>query len=347
MNNIYKKINEKLKEIQLIRQEFSLDPSNLNLKKRFYQKKIEIIDLIKQEKQGKAITAKDLFKKGIPVIKKHVTGINSFDRLLGGIPENCFIQIAGASGSGKTSLSLKIMAKLAQNMKIVHFDFEMGEIKLALKLKKLLTSNIQQENYIIDFSSYDLDDLISEIEIYSKEGIKFFLIDSKMKIEVKGIYSAYDSSRIISKELQRLTRENNITIILINQLSETAIREGIATLKGGNDQKYDSDIILMLYKYYPASQENDERKKLNLPPKPDNTKRQLFVAKNRLGKDEIHTDILIKEIEFPPTAVKEITPELKDEEDELKETKNSYYYTPEIDEALQSALAKEKEKIPF
>ena len=325
-NNVYQQINKLLKDLQEIRNRISQEPDNLNHKKAYYKKKIEIIDLIKQEKELKSITAKELLKRGIPLIERYATNIPTLDRALnGGIPLGNFIQLAGASGAGKTTLSLKIMSEIAKKERIVHFDFEMGEYKIAKELSRFLKTEKQLENYIIDFSSYNLNDLISEIEIYSKEGIKFFLIDSKMKIETDAGYSYYESSRIISKELQKMVRENNITIILINQLSEAAIKDGMATLKGGNDQKYDSDIIIMLYKYYYMDEENLERKKMGIPLKPDNTKRQLFIAKNRLGEDEVGYDLPISELEIE-SSVMEITPNIDEElniKNEISEDNNN------------------------
>ena len=348
-----KKLQDILKEIKEIRKRLSEDPENLDLKRRLYKKKIEAIDLIKQEKTQRAISAKELLAKGEIIIQRYATNIPTLDKALdGGIPLGDFIQLAGASGAGKTSLALKIMSELSKKEKVVHFDFEMGEFKLAKKLKKYLLSEQQLENYLIDFSSYKLDELINEIELYSKEGIKFFLIDSKMKIEVPGITTAYDVSRIISKELQRLTRENNITIILINQLSESAIKEGIATLKGGNDQKYDSDTILILYKYYPVTEENMERKKNGLPLKADPTRRQLFIAKNRLGEDEKSYDIYIDEL-APTEEVKELEPEIEISIPEMElEAKNEnkindFELSEEDEEFIKSLLDKEGGALPF
>ena len=53
---------------------------------------------------------------------------------------------------------------------------------MVARLDKLLVTDAQLDNLIVDSRTRDLDQMINEIRIYAKKGIKFFAIDSKMKI---------------------------------------------------------------------------------------------------------------------------------------------------------------------
>ncbi len=63
-----------------------------------------------------------------------------------------------------------------------------------------------------------------------------------MKIEVSGNEDEYLKISMITKELSKLCQKLDIIIILINQLSESDIKNGRLSFKGSGDQQYDSDI---------------------------------------------------------------------------------------------------------
>lgn len=285
-NNKVKEILQKVNELK-IKLGNTLDFVEENkLKAEIYELKAKAHRMLIDGKSKRpSISAKELLAKKLKEPIYFETGIFAIDTKLKGIPLGALVQIAASSGAGKTTLMLKILSTFAKTQKVVHFDFEMGDIKLARKLNKLLTTDEQLENYIIDFQSYKLEDLVREIELYSAQGIHFFVIDSRMKIQTDEKFIA-DSTAKISSELQRLCRENNITIMLINQMSEEALKNGRAVLKGGNDQFYDADIVMFLYK--PLL----NRGKDGLPDEYDDTRRVFVVSKNRFGKE--YTDEIRK-----------------------------------------------------
>ena len=92
----------------------------------------------------------------------------------------------------------------------------------------------------------DLDDLVREIELYAYEGIKFFGIDSKMKISVKGNDPEHLKISKISSTLSKLCAKKDIIIFLINQISEDDMKSKRLSLKGSGDQKYDADLLFFL-----------------------------------------------------------------------------------------------------
>ena len=153
------------------------------------KKRADLIDklykMIKEEREkSPTFTAKELLSKNPPVLEFFKTGIRAIDNNLGGLIKGGFIQVAAASGAGKTTMMARLLANLAEHNKVAHFDFEMGEYKLFFLLKNFLKSQKQLENYHINTETHKLDDLIREITYLSDQGIKIFLIDSKMKSEI-------------------------------------------------------------------------------------------------------------------------------------------------------------------
>ena len=73
--------------------------------------------------------------KSKPILPKYSTGIFWLDDYMkGGFKEGSFINIAGQSFSGKSTLVLKILGNIASYNKCLFFSFEMYENLLADKL---------------------------------------------------------------------------------------------------------------------------------------------------------------------------------------------------------------------
>lgn len=224
----------------------------IKLQRELYSKKIQLLDLIHEKDKARAgITARELIKRveSMPKVPKFETGMYKLDSAFkGGFETGLFINLAGESFAGKTTLLLNLLANLSRGRKNVFFNFEMGDKLFVNKLKELRLNDKQLDNLIIDSDTSNLNDLIMEIEIYAEEGIKFFAIDSKMKITVNSSGKEYEQISKMSKELARLCARKDITILLVNQMSEEDIKNKRLAFKGGGDQKYDSDIALFLVK---------------------------------------------------------------------------------------------------
>jgi KaiC/GvpD/RAD55 family RecA-like ATPase len=283
----FKKIEEieiRNKDIarQIEQAERNGDPSRFELKKELYANKIEIINLITIDEQRAGITATQLIDlvEAMPKQPKYAIGIDAIDReltsfedkrfgILGGIETGTFINLAGESGAGKTTLTIDILANVSRNFKTVFFNHEMGLRRIASRLQRRLKDRSQRDNMIIDSSTDKIDDLVMEITLYARDGIKFFVIDSRMKIKAQGD-SDVQRNADISYKLSKVTREKDIIVILINQMSEADIKDKRLALKGGGDQKYDSDMTLFYVK--------DDK---------DLTKRKLVCTKNRTGDENL------------------------------------------------------------
>lgn len=226
-------------------------PERYKLKKELYENKIKMIEIITVEEKRAGITAREL-KRLVelrPKVPRYETGVEPLDRELnGGIEIGTFVQLAGESGVGKTHLTLEILSNIANYSKSVFFNFEMGDTRIVKRLNRLLKNDAQWDNLIIDKDSRDIDTLCNEIILYAREGVKFFTIDSKMKIEVGGNLEEHQKYSSITSRLAKLSQQHDIIIFLINQMSEQDIKNRRLAFKGSGDQQYDSDISLFYIK---------------------------------------------------------------------------------------------------
>lgn len=223
----------------------------IKLKKELYNNKLTMLDLLHEADKTSGVSARDFIQrvKNMPHVPRYATGITALDqKLKGGFESGMFVQLGGESGVGKTHLFLEIVSNIAVGKQSVLFSFEMGSRLLEKRLSRLLTKESQLDNLIIDTTTRNLNDLIMEIELYAKKGIKFFAIDSKMKIEVPNEQDEVKKTSIISNALSKLSQRRDIIVMLINQMSEESIKNKRLTFKGGGDQKYDADIALFYVK---------------------------------------------------------------------------------------------------
>lgn len=270
-------LQNKTKELQKqIHRSITAD-DKINLTRELYKTKLQLLDLIHEKDKARAgMTARELILKvdSMPKLPKFETGMSKIDASFGGgFETGLFINLAGESGAGKTTLLMHLLGNLSQGGKTVFFNFEMGDRLFVKKLKELRLNDTQLDNLIIDSDTNKLEDLLMEIELYAEDGIKFFAIDSKMKIYSNNQWQEYQQISNMSKELSRLSARKDIVIFLINQMNEEDIKNKRLAFKGSGDQKYDSDIALFLVK------ENEQRK--------------LICTKNRMNDRLFNIDITI------------------------------------------------------
>ena len=181
--------------------------------------------------------------KSKPQAIKYKTGHRVIDYKMGGFSEGSFINVAGVNFSGKTTLVLDIIQNISNHNRAVFFSFEMYENLLISN--KLVDSSIDN-NLVIVQDKYDLLQIEAIIRNEAEKGVKFFAIDSKMKIKANVKQQDYQKVSTISSTLARLTQELGIIILLINQMALTDIREKRLEFKGSGDVSYDSDVSLFI-----------------------------------------------------------------------------------------------------
>jgi len=251
----------------------------IKLKKKLYQNKIAMLDLIsKEDKERTMLTARQLKAKvdSEPIPPRYETGIHILDnKLKGGIETGTFIQLSGESGAGKTSLVLAILANISKYKRADFFNFEMGDRRIVNRLVNLFDIESQWDNLHIDSYTRHIDKLVDEITLSARDGVKFFMIDSMMKIETD-TDNIIESQSEVSYKLSKLAQGKELIIFLINQQSEDALKNKRLSLKGSNSQKYDADIVFFLVV------EKDIRK--------------LICAKNRQDEYTFSLDITLDDV---------------------------------------------------
>jgi len=220
----------------------------LKYKRELFTNKLTMIDMITAEEKRNGITAAELRKlvASKPTAPRYELGITPLDEALhGGIELGSFIQLAGSSGAGKTYLTLEVLSNVVNYSKAVFFNFEMSDTRIIKRLTTLLSNEDQWNNLIIDNDSRELTELCNEITLHARDGIKFFVIDSKMKIYIKNERMAdHQKFSMITKELSRLSQKLDVVVFLINQISEDDLKTKRLAFKGSGDQMYDSDLAL-------------------------------------------------------------------------------------------------------
>lgn len=196
--------------------------------------------------EGKIETAYDIEQrvKSKPKQPKMLTGVPWLDKRTGGIERGTFINLAGQSFSGKSTLVLNVLANISAYKKTCFFSFEMYEDKLIKKIKHL-DDNVKKNINIVQ-KEYRLEGIDAIVRQQAKDGVVFFAIDSRMKINVGISGKEHEKISHLSNHLARLCQELGIIIILINQISEEDLKNGRMSLKGSGDQYYDSDMILFI-----------------------------------------------------------------------------------------------------
>jgi len=217
----------------------------------------------------------------------------------GGFSLGNFIQIAGAKGTGKSSLMMKLLTGFSNYEKVGWFDFEMGEDRVVSKLKAF---SHDEDNLLYYSASRALADVTDEIKFLNVLGVKHFVIDSAMKITVKDA-DRYDKFSKISGELSALTSYLGINIYMINQMSQSAERDGHLSIKHGNDAEYDADYIFYLLNAIQLDENGKPMEDETGILLKDPSKRILKCDKNRQDErlfsvEILKTDIFSKPIEI-------------------------------------------------
>ena len=210
-----------------------------------------MIALITVTDKRNGISAKELIAmvKDRPPAIRYSTGISPLDRELnGGFAVGSLVILGGGSFTGKTFITLEMLTNISEYSKTVFFNFEMGDTKIADRLNRMRLSNNQLTNLIVDKDSRNITDIETEMILYARSGCKFFVIDSKMKIDVSGNMSQNDKSSHITNTLSRIAQKYDIIIFLINQISEENLKSGYFGFKGSGDQLYDADYALFYTK---------------------------------------------------------------------------------------------------
>ncbi len=151
-------------------------------------------------------------------IKRIVTEINEFDRVLGGgiVPESVVL-IGGEPGVGKSTLLLSVSSILSRsNKKVLYFTGEESLSQIKMRSERL---NLKPDNlYLI--SMIGLEELKSVVKELKPD---FLIIDSIQTInsEKTGmIGGSIASLKYITSELIDISKNNGITVFIVGHITK-------------------------------------------------------------------------------------------------------------------------------
>lgn len=287
-------INERIKVANIMgydaKSEYVKDIKSMMIEKN--KLKIEIEDYyqkIRASRVGAYETITEFFERMDSILEKdddgnvlhhyYKLGIDALDKEFfngKGVYSNSLISIGADSAVGKTTLALQIVSSLAkQDVKTQFFSFEMGDIQFfneispeaKNKLKNIINSNYK-DNITLDFSSRNIQDLATAIQLRAEDGVGAFVIDSYLSIYA----GDGEKSKMIelTDMLATMKKELGILIIIIAQISKSDSYNKVFDFAGGNNLKYESDVALFIQLI-----EGEE----------DTTRRLMYCEKNRIFEE--------------------------------------------------------------
>lgn len=207
--------------------------------------------------------------ENLPILPKYKTGVSFLDYALGGGIEMAqLVLLSGEPEAGKTSLGVQILENVSQGYKCAFFCFE-------FTARQYITSKIQNtpsfrnnENLYIINDGYNIAQVAENIRSLHKMGVKFFLIDSQMRIEVSKARSMEEEESEKFSTLAKLAHSLEVVIMLIIQTSKSDPNNPMGSKKGGHE----SSITLRIEHVKPEKDSESE-----YHPK----KRMVIIKKNK------------------------------------------------------------------
>jgi len=221
-------------------------------KKEVLENRIKIIDLATNNDETDDFSSlEDEINvwESTPMKDKYRTGLNAIDRNFdGGFEKGQLIILAGASGMGKTALTLQILLSVSENHKSCFFSFEMSKHKIAGRLKQDNPTVEQRRNFILTEKGRDISELEKNIKNLNKKGYDFFVVDSLIAITNKNDSRSSKAEQVsqIAQRLSKMCLELNIIIITIAQMSKQDLKDKNLAIKNSGDVDYLADIMIYL-----------------------------------------------------------------------------------------------------
>lgn len=156
-----------------------------------------------------------------PKMPSFSTGISYFDECLrGGLELGQLMILGGDAEAGKTTFALQVFEFLAKKHKVCFFCFEFtidGYLKTKAQNRGL---KYPLENMIIINDGYHINEVAQNVKNLVKQGVKFFLIDSQMRLTNSGGRNIEEEESSKFSILARLCHSLNIFICLIIQTAK-------------------------------------------------------------------------------------------------------------------------------
>ena len=231
------------------------------------------------------------------------TGFKELDRVTSGLIPGDFIIIAGRPSMGKTAFALNIAQYASKDACVGIFSLEMPSYQLTQRLlaskcliplknirsgalsekaiDKLLSGaeDLSKRKLFIDDQSTTISAIKAKVRALKKKaGLHIIVVDYLQLIEpATGTSSREQEIAKISRELKRLAKSLNITVIALSQLSRAPelrsdSRPMLSDLRESGSIEQDADIVIFPYResYYDKEAKGE--------------KVEIIIGKNRNGE---------------------------------------------------------------
>lgn len=234
----------------------------------------------------------------------NTTGFKEIDNTISGLQKGDFIIVAARPSMGKTAFALNIGQHASKGASVGIFSLEMTTEQLMERLissrslvefGKIKTGKLDEAEFrkitdaanvlakrkiFIDDKSTNLSDIKAKCRnLKVKEGLDVVIIDYLQLIEISDKTNSREQEIAkISRELKKLAKKLEITIVALSQLSRapeqrTDHRPVLSDLRESGSIEQDADVIFMLYRDEYYNKESEER---NIA--------ELIINKNRNGE---------------------------------------------------------------
>lgn len=207
-----------------------------------------------------------------PKPKVYPTHISFIDKYLnGGLELAQLVLISGDPEAGKTRLCLQILENLAKKNAVCFFCFEFtAEQYIRTRLKEQDRESFA--NFFLINDGYDISEVANNIRGLYKEGVKFFLIDSQMRLSAPQGRNMEEEETSKFSTLAKLCHSLRIVIFLIIQTSKSDRDNPTGSKKGGHE----ASIIFRLERIKPEKDDLMQRGN-----EYDENARMFFIRKNK------------------------------------------------------------------
>jgi len=160
--------------------------------------------------------------------KRISTGINEFDRVLGGgIVSGSLILIGGEPGIGKSTLLMQACINLSKDIRLLYVSGEESEEQIKGRADRINQTN---DNFLL-FCNNSLENII---DVITKSSPKVVVIDSIQTVVSENISSASGSVSQVRENtasILRIAKENDITFFIIGHVTKDGMVAGPKVLE--------------------------------------------------------------------------------------------------------------------
>jgi len=152
-------------------------------------------------------------------VKRITTGINEFDRILGGgIMPASLILLGGPPGIGKSTLMLQIAFQIAKNISKKNVLYVTGEESLEQIKNRADRLKISDGFYVI--SETNLENILETVKKVSPEVLIIDSIQTIYRSDLSGSPGSVGQVRECTAELLHLAKGKNITIFILGHVTK-------------------------------------------------------------------------------------------------------------------------------